>query len=160
MASTDIFFHTEERFQGVNYDPVVYGMKSTYDYDASGGEVFMIRSDDVDYIHCIFGNTWTFDVNVCEEIITVDTAIKAISEKLSKRVEFEVLTVEFVYVRQLDKDEEGYIKIDTYEGRLTPAWRITVGCSNDDRTYYCYVDAVDGGNFRYFLTPGITYYDD
>lgn len=153
-------FHTEPQFQGVNYDPVILGSHSSYNYDPSGGVAFMVKSRDVDYIDGINGNNWTFDVSVCKDIVPVDTAIKTVSEKLSQSVTFEVISVELVYVRQLDKTEEGYINIDTYEARNTPAWRITAGNPNDDRTYFCYIDATDGGNFRYYSAPEITRYDD
>ena len=155
------YFRTEPQFQGVNYEPVVYGSFSgNKRYDGSGGAAFMIRSDDVDYIHAICGHEWTFDVSACKEIVPFETAIQTISQKLSKRVEFEVISVEFVYVKEFDKDEEGHIKIDTYEARYRPAWRITTGNRNDDRTYICYVEAVNSEEFNYFSTPGITYYDE
>lgn len=153
-------FRTVPQFKGIGHDPVQYGSHTEYDYSAIGGEVFMIKSDDVDYINGIYGHEWTFDVSVCENIVPVDTAIKIISEKLTQSVTFGVLSVELVYVRMHDKTEEGYINIDTYESRHTPAWRITAGNPNDDRTYFCYIDATDSGNFRYYSAPEITRYDD
>ena len=149
------YFHTLQSFQGVSFEPVVYGSKSPYDYDGVRGEALMIRSDDVDYIHQYFGSDWTADVKACKSIVPFEAAIKNISDKVSKVVRFEVRTVEFVYVRYLDKDEYGHINIDTYEGRVTPAWRVTMYNPNDNLMYVCYVDAKDGGNFRYFWAKGI-----
>lgn len=153
------YFTTQPQFQGVNFEPVVYGSISSYDYNPMGGEAFMIRCGDVDYIHCFYGNVWTFNVEPCDKIVSVETAIKNISDKLTDAVTFEVLSVELVYVQQFDKDEFGHINVDTYEANITPAWRITAGNLNDSRTYICYVDAADGGNFRYYTTPGILSYD-
>lgn len=153
------YFATRGQFEGVNYEPVVYGSMSTYSYDPTGGEALMIRSDDVDYIRGFYGASWTFDVKACDSIVPVETAVKNISENLSENVTFEVDTVEFVYVQRFVKDEQGHINIDTYESHKTPAWRITMKNLNDNLTYMCYVDAKDGGNFRYYTTPGITKYD-
>lgn len=153
------YFTTQPQFQGVNFEPVVYGSISSYDYNPMGGEAFMIRRGDVDYIHCFYGNAWTFNVEPCGEIVSVETAIKNISDKLTDAVTFEVISIEFVYVQQFDKDEFGHINVNTYEADITPAWRITAGNLNDNRTYMCYVDAADGGNFRYYTTPGILNYD-
>lgn len=153
------YFNTRPQFQGVNYEPMVTGVMSKYSYEPTGGDAFMIRSGDVDIINGFFGNKWTFDVSTCEKILPVETAIKNISDKLSDSVTFEVDTVEFVYVQQFVKDELGHIDINKYEAHITPAWRITAGNLNDNRIYMCYVDAKDGGNFRYYTTPGITKYD-
>lgn len=153
------YFTTVPQFQGVNYEPIIYGSMSEYNYDPTGGEAFMIRRGDVDYIHCLYGNKWTFNVKPCAGIIPVETAVKNISEKLTDGVTFEVISVEFVYARQYCKDELGHINIDTYEANITPAWRITAGNPNDNRTYMCYVDATDGENFRYYTIPGISSYD-
>lgn len=70
------YFTTQCQFQGVNYEPVVYGSMSPYAYDPIGGEAFMIRRGDVDYIHCFYGNAWTFNVEPCSNITSVETAIK------------------------------------------------------------------------------------
>lgn len=155
-------FNTEPMFRGVIYEPAVGGSYSgTRNYDAtSSGSALMVKCADVDMIYGIYGSKWTFDVNVCKEAIPVETAIKTVSEKLSQSVTFEVLSVDLADVGTFDKDEQGYVKIDTYDAAHKPAWRITAGNLNDGRTYICFVEAVDGGEFSYFSTPGITYYDD
>lgn len=155
------YFNTEPSFGGVIYEPAFEGSYSgSRNYDATMlGTALMVRSNDVDQIKGIFGNAWTFDVNVCQEIIPVEDAIKKVSEKLSQSVTFEVISVDLVYVGEYAKDEQGYVDIDTYDAARRPAWRITTGNLNDDRSYICYVEAVDG-KFSYFSTPGITYYDD
>ncbi len=153
------YFTTQPQFQGVNFEPVVYGSMSSYGYNPMGGEAFMIRCGDVDYIHCFYGNAWTFNVELCADIVSIETAIKNISDKLTDAVTFDVNSIEFVYVQQFDKDEQGHINVNTYEADITSAWRITAGNLNDSRTYICYVDAIDGGNFRYYTTPGILNYD-
>lgn len=153
-------FATRGQFQGVNYEPVVYGSMSAYSYDPIGGEALMIRSDDVDYIRGFYGTSWTFDVKECKSVVPVETAVKIISENLSENVTFEVDTVEFVYVQRYVKDEQGHIDIDTYESHKTPAWRITMHNANDNLEYMCYVDATDGSNFRYYKASNITIYED
>lgn len=153
------FYRTISQFQNVNYEFFDYGSHSTYNYDSpASGEAFMIRSNDVDYINKISLNSWTFDVNTCDKIVPVETAIKEISSSLTEGITFDVIAVELVYVRQFVKDELGHINIDTYEAFTTPAWKLTLGNSNDNRTYMGYVDAKDGKNFRYYSVPGISYY--
>lgn len=152
------YFETVKQFQGVNYEPRLYGSHTPYEYDPYGGEALMIRSNDVDYINCVYGSDWTFDVNACDKIVPVETAIKTISNSLTEGITFDVISVEFVYVRQFVKNELGHINIDTYEALTTPAWKLTLGSDNDNRTYMGYVDAKDGKNFRYYSVPGITYY--
>lgn len=153
------YFTTVAELRGVGYEPVIYGTVSEYSYDPTRGEAFMIRRGDVDYIHCFYGSEWTFDVKPRGEIVPVETAIKNMSDKLTAAVTFDVISIEFVYVQQFVRDEQGHINIDTYEAKITPAWRITAGNLNDNHTYMCYVDAADGGNFRFYTTPNITSYN-
>jgi len=82
-----------------------------------------------------------------------------ISESLTESVIFDVKTIELVYVRKYVTDENGHINIDTYENRITPAWRITAINTNDSLTYMCYVDAADGGNFRYYSSTTTAEYN-
>lgn len=153
------YFNNQHEFQGVRYEPPVWGSISQYNYDGMGGEAYMLRHDDVDYIHGFYGNAWTFDVKPCEKIVPVETAIKAISENLTSAVKFEVLSIEFAYVQQFEKNEKGHIIIETYEANITPAWRITAWNPNDNLTYICYVDAIDGENFRYYSTSRMMDFD-
>lgn len=153
-------FVTRGQFEGVNYEPVVYGSMSAYSYDPTGGEALMIKSDDVDYIRNFYGTSWTFDVKPCASVVPVEKAVEIISENLSENVMFEVDTVEFVYVQKYVKDEQGRINTDTYESHKTPAWRITMHNVNDNLEYMCYADAKDGGNFRYYKSSNIINYDD
>ncbi len=153
------YFTTRAQFMGVNFEPAVFGKGSRYEYNGSIGDAFMIRSDDIDCINSFWGNSWTFDIENCNSVVPVETAIENISQKMSSSVTFEVDTVEFVYVEYYKKDEEGYIDVDLYEGHVSPAWRITMHNPNDGYEYMCYVDAVDGGNFRYYRRVGEMSYD-
>lgn len=153
------YFQTCAQFMGVNFEPAVLGSGSNYDYYGSIGEAFMIRSDDVDYINSFWGTSWTFDIENCSSVVPVETAIENISQKMSSSVTFEVDTVEFVYVEYYKTDENGYIDVDLYEGHVSPAWRITMHNPNDGYEYMCYVDAVDGGNFRYYRRVGEMSFD-
>lgn len=156
------YFMTQPSFRGVIGNPAISGSYSGENiYDAGHfGYALMVRRDDVDCIKGICGSDWTFDVNVCKEVIPVETAIKAVSEKLTQSVTFEVISVDLVYVGEFDKDEQGYVNIDTYDAARKPAWRITAGNLNDNRTYICFVEAAGDGKFSYYSTPGISYYDD
>ncbi len=156
------YLRTVPEFQGVIFEQAVYGSVTHYDYDytpATGG-AFMIRCNDVDYIDSYYGIDWTFDINPCDSVIPVEEAIKITSDKLSKAVSFEVRTVEFVYVREFLKNAGGGIDIDKYEAHMTPAWRITAFNINDNLQYMCYVDAKDGGSFKYYSSDAVTEYDD
>lgn len=97
------YFNTQPEFQGVRYEPPVWGsISQQYNYEPTGGEAYMLRHDDVDYIHGFYGNSWTFDIKPCDKIVPVETAIKAISENLTSAVTFEVLSIEFAYVQQFE----------------------------------------------------------
>ena len=151
-------------FQGVMYERgFSTGVDSdlNYNYDAPLGRAFMVRSDDVDYMYgCQYANLWTFDVKPVDSIIPVDRAIKIISDEMTDFVDFEVQTVEFIYARKFLTDEKGHVLIDTYEAQVTPAWQITAYNPNDDLTYLCFVDAKDGGNFRYYSATRLFNYHD
>ena len=139
-------------FQGVGFERGFPSHVSHYDYSTYYGRGFMIRSDDVDVIdNCQYANLWTFDVKSVDSIIPVDQAIKIVSDEMTEFVDFEIQTVEFMYAKKFHKDESGrIIDPDTMEAKLTPAWQITAYNPNDDLTYLCFVDAKDGGNFRYY----------
>lgn len=156
------YFTTRCQFQGVNHEVRVKGsMRPSYDYDStSGGWAFMIESDDVDIVNGLHKCEWTFDVQPLGSVIPLETAIKNIAGQLTDKVTFEVEAAEFVYVMRFRRDEEGYVDISVYDANVTPAWRISAHNLNDDRLYLCYVDASDGGNFRYYSVPNPGGFDD
>lgn len=155
------FFITLPEFRGVLYEHAILGSIIDGDmyYDGSCAFAYMLRHDVVDQIDGYFQNEWTFDVNPLDSVVPVETAVKNISEQMTEGVTFDVLTIEFVYVQRYARNEQGYVDIRTYDTDVHPAWRITLGNHNDDCTYICYVDAKDGGNFRYYATTGIRGFD-
>lgn len=148
-------------FQGVMYERGFPGHVSKYDYSTYFGRGFMIRSDDVDIIdNCQYANLWTFDIKPVDSIIPVDRAIKIVSDEMTEFVGFEIKTVEFINAKKFLRDEEGYVIADTMEAQITPAWQITAYNPNDNLTYLCFVDAKDGGNFRYYTATRLFNYHE
>ncbi len=69
---------------------------------------------------------------------------------MSDNVTFEVQVVELIYTTIPAQDENGYIDIDNPSSKIEPSWKFTLYNPNDQLVYVCYVDAVDGKNFRYY----------
>lgn len=68
-------------------------------------------------------------------------------------VVFEIQKIELVYAEIPTKTSEGYIDIENPSSSVSPAWKFTLYNSNDNLRYVCYLDAIDGENFRYYTSP-------
>lgn len=121
-----------------------------YDYIFTIG--FMLESNEIDIGSVIYNTQITDKTEI--GIIPIETAIEKISNELSDYVKFEVNSVELVYTRIPGKTSEGYIDIDTPSASVAPAWKLALYNPNDQLYYYCYVDAADCENFRYYTTKG------
>lgn len=96
----------------------------------------------------------------CREIFSLESVIRYISKKMTKHVTFTVRKIELVYSQKDKKTKEGYVDIENRSARMKPAWKLTLENDNDELSYICYIDAVDGGNFRYCMTPTKWWKDD
>lgn len=143
------YYKTAGRYNGVPFDTINEGSMSEFKYDFSGGYGFMLESNDVDVI-CSFRRLQEMD-NVIEykEIVSLQKAIEIMNQNLTAEVDFEVQKAELVYNEQYIT-VGGRINMETYERNVVPSWKVTMHNSNDNKTYVCYVDAKDGGNFDYY----------
>ena len=148
------YFLTSGKYNNVPFDHMGENVSfSDFNYVFSGGNGFMLKSDDVDVVYSLRRlQVIESPVNIAE-IISLDNALKIVSGSLTSNIQFDVQKIEFVYSEQLVTDENGSIDYETLPRRVSPSWKITLYNANDDLTYVCYVDAKDGGNFRYYTTP-------
>lgn len=149
------YFLTTKEYQGVPFDHMRSGTEHSdfNDYSTTGGNAFMVESNDIDIIFGYYRLQTMESVNAYTTIVSLENAAKIMSQKLSDNVEFEVQKIELVYTEKPNKTSEGYIDIENYSAMVAPAWKFTLYNPNDNLTYVCYIDAKDGENFRYYKTP-------
>lgn len=149
------YFLTTKEYKGVPFDHMRSGTEHSdfSDYSTTGGNAFMIESDDIDIVYGYYRLQTMESINTYTDIVSFENAAKIISEKLSDSVEFEVQKIELIYTEKPNKTSEGYIDTENYCSAITPAWKFTLYNPNDNLTYVCYIDACDGENFRYYKTP-------
>lgn len=149
------YFLTTEGFHDIPFDHIRSGTShSSFDYDFSPGDAFMVESNDVDVLYGYYRLDIIHIPRICQTCISLEEAIGLISKNLTQYVDFEVQNIELIYSKRYIKTEQGYV--DTAAGNpciVAPAWKFTLFNANDSLTYVCYVDAEDGGNFRYYTTP-------
>lgn len=157
------YFETQMQFSGVNYDvryaeqiSSSYGINNLHGQSGSG---FMFESDSVDIVDGAFLHDNLMSVKNVEEILSADEAINKFSSGLTNEIKFTVNSLEFVYYTSYVPDDNGYLNTLTQEAKVFPAWKITAYNPNDHLTYFCYIDAADGSNFRYFTIPEEIIYD-
>lgn len=149
------YFLTAKKYQGICFDYMRSGtVHSKFDdYSTTGGNAFMIESDDVDVLYGYYQLQYCSDLKSYEKIVTPEAIAKIISNKLTDGVVFEVKSAELVYTEKPKKTSEGFIDVENPSSEVSPAWKFKLYNSNDKYFYICYVDAVDGDNFRYYTTP-------
>lgn len=113
---------------------------------------FMVESDAVDIGSAFYRTQITDKTEI--GVVPVETAIEKVSTELSDYVKFEVSSIELVYTRMPEKTSEGHIDVERPSASVAPAWKLTLYNPNDQLYYCCYVDAADGGDFRYYTTKG------
>ncbi len=157
------YFETQMQLSGVNYD-VRYTGRIASDYrmgnlHGQSGRGFMLESDCVDIVDGAFLHDHLMNVENVEKILSAEEAINKFSDGLTNGVGFTVNSLEFVYYTSYVPDENGYLNTQTNEAKVVPAWKITAYNPNDKLTYFCYIDAADGSDFRYFTVPEEIAYD-
>ena len=155
---------TTKECQGIPFDHIregSYDGRLGYDdYSGTGGSAFMVESDDADIINGYYVKEDMRNIRKYSEIFSLESAIRHISKKMTKHVTFTVRKIELVYSQKDKKTKEGYVDIENRSARMKPAWKLTLENTNDELSYICYIDAVDGGNFRYCTTPTKWWEDD
>ncbi len=117
-----------------------------YTYDISIGD--MIQSDEVEYVNGIERSFIIHNETKYDKIIPFETAIKNVRESLTDNVDFEIQNAELVYCSK--NPDTPYSSIDGVLFHTFPSWKFTFYNPNDNFDYVCYIDAVDGGNIRYY----------
>lgn len=132
---------------GVSYS----GAENNYVF--SGGNGFMLKSDDVDIVYSLRRLQKIESPSKIDTVVSFDNALQTVSTSLTSNIVFEVQKAEFVYREQLMTDSEGHIDTETMPRSVSPSWKFTLYNSNDDLTYICYVGAKEG-KFSYETTNG------
>lgn len=146
------YFYTNKEYLGVQFDYMKSGtVHSIYEnYSPEVGFGAMVESNDVDIIGGTYLLETAEDITTYNKVISFEEAAKLIGSNLSDNVTFEVQVVELIYTTIPAQDENGYIDIDNPSSKIEPSWKFTLYNPNDQLVYVCYVDAVDGKNFRYY----------
>lgn len=119
-----------------------------YNYVITTG--LMVKSDEVDYVNGITRSHIINDEKRYQEIIPVDDAISVVSSSFTSNVTFNINKVELVYCSKIP--DEPITTIESALFSTFPSWKISLYNSNDKMNYICYVNAIDGKNFRYYTT--------
>lgn len=146
------YFNTNKEYLGVQFDYMKNGTShSGYDnYSPSIGSGFMTESTDVDIVNGIYLRETAENSTPYTEILSFEKAAEIIGSHLTQEVTFELKMTELIYTSEPAKDSNGYIDIENSSSKIKPAWKLTLYNPNDRLVYVCYVDAADGGNFRYY----------
>lgn len=149
------YFLTSGEYDNVPFDHVRSGMSysSSFAYTFSGGNGFMLKSDDVDVVYGLHRRQEIESPSYLSEIISLSDAIQKVSKALTSNVVFDVQKIELVYTQKMAKEKDVPFDYVIYPRKVTPSWKMTLYNANDNLTYVCYADAKDGGNFRYYTTP-------
>lgn len=143
-------FVTTKMYDGIPFDYIDSGVSySTFeDYSFVIGQGFMIESDDVDSAYGIYRSGTINNKANYTEMISFQSAAEIISNSLSDSIVFQAKKAELVYCA---KTIEGIdITVENYKQPTSAAWKLTLFNPNDNLTYVCYIDAVNGENFRYY----------
>ena len=108
----------------------------------------MIYTDEVEYVYGIYRSQTTNELESYDKMISFETAVKEISTALSASVNFQVKKAEIVYC-ELSPDGVS-LQPEDYIIQTSAAWKLTLYNENDKKNYVCFVDAENGGNFRYY----------
>lgn len=141
-------FIAVREYEGIKYDNL--GEAG----DVVGGDDFhseyilgyMIQSDRVDYFYGSYARAMEMaDKTERTDIIPFDKAVQEIKDRLSAHVEFEITEARIVYSDRADLPSDNW-----YDRIVTPCYKIVAHNLNDDRYYFCYLNACDKSDFRYY----------
>ena len=137
-----ILFSTARSYDGIPFDSTDCPPEG---YCPEISEGYMVRSNQTDRFYGIGLDADITNENGLESVISLQEAAERISGELTDQVVFEVKRAELCYcVKEAPSADWGK---DIHQ--TSPAWKLTLFNPNDNFNYFCYVDAADGGNFRY-----------
>lgn len=142
------YFSLVPVYHGIPMDNIItMGMTSAFsdgnDYDGELNDAFMSKAGEIELFACEFNQDITPIGGKAEEAIALKEAAKILSKELTDEVLFKMLDVTLVYTQKSTDD--------TRVKECRPAWRFMLYNPNDDQTYICYVDALDGHVFYYII---------
>lgn len=152
---------TTKEYRGLLFDRARLGTYNGFlgydDYNPHSGMAFMVESTDVDFICSYYVAESAVKEKKYSEVLSIENALKLFSSKLTDHVKFSLKNIELIYTEKYARTKEGYIDNET--AYISPAWKITLENANDNLTYSCYINALDGEKFRYCTTP-IDWWED
>jgi hypothetical protein len=145
-------FKTTKNYKGINFD---YGNEGLFGLFADTelehvyvlGYATMLKKDVIDFMFGDLRGQTVTEVNVYDEVTSIEGMLKKISEDLSDEVIFDVNEIELVYCEYTPDSAN-----KPYTGTAIPTWKITLFNPNDGLSYVSFVNAKDGENFRYYMT--------
>lgn len=137
-----LMFELARCYEGVCFDS---GSTVPSGYSPSLFQGTMIKSTEADSFYGSSLDMQITDKTEFDEVITLAQAAKIIGSELTTEVTFSAQKAELVYCAGAPEKYEW----ENDRHKVAPAWKLTLFNANDNHYYYCYVDAKDGGNFRY-----------
>lgn len=139
------FFAASKIYDNIPFD---YMMNGNHSHDSNrdlnaGG---MIECGDVDFIYCTDKSETVIGEEQFNEVLPFSEAVRITSGKMTDYVDFEITRAELVYKQ---KSAIGSLNWGETQIPVYPAWKLELYNPNDDITYDCFVNAVNG-TFEYF----------
>lgn len=131
-------------FDNINSECRVSRFSDENSYYFNSSEALIARAGEVEYC---FMNRLNPQLNTVGEkiemLIPLKRAAGIVSESLTDYLTFKANEVSLVYTMRQTETKS--------VSECRPNWRFTLSNENDDRTYVCYVDAIDGRMFYYII---------
>ena len=144
------YFQTAREYGGLPFDyrksGTVYSGNYGYDVDICNG--FMVESNDIDQTYGIYLSGTVINEKKYDRIIPFEKAAELIGDNLTNNVVFQLEKSEIVYC--MKTTDLGVSEIEKIKQDTEAAWKFTLFNPNDQKKYICYVDAIDGSDFRYY----------
>lgn len=143
-----IGFTTTANYKNIPFDSTENGKEVTKDYSFMLGIGSMVKPDEVDSAYSIYRSLNIQNEVEYTQMLPADKALEIVSNELTKEIVFELQQVSLVYsvtapsVYEREKDIR----------QCVASWKFTLYNKNDNRMYYCYVNAKDGKGFHYYST--------
>lgn len=134
------YYSTSKNYDEIPFDYALngtHGGRDNRDLGIGG----MIKCCDVDFIYGTFKLETVIDEEQFSEYLSFERAVEIVSEQMTSYVDFEVTAAQLVYCAEKDL---GTGKLGETRMPVFPAWKITLYNPNDDFSYCCYVNALDG----------------
>ncbi|MDR0919108.1 MAG: hypothetical protein LBM93_07655 [Oscillospiraceae bacterium] len=145
-------FKTTKNYKGVNFDYINEGTARGLSTENAPNSyilsiAIMLKKDVIDFMFGDLRGQTVEEIKQYNEILSINCALKKISENLSDEVIFDVNEIELVYCEYVSD-----VFNKPYAGTAKPAWKIKLYNPNDGLTYVAFIDVENGDNFWYYTT--------